>query len=827
MLAAPVSSLNGFSLVSLTGKPTCRYDRLLTTMRHVSLLSASLLGLVPLAAGQTDIEPDGAVRNLPPTPATQWEDAASSSALPTGTTEPSAPAAPMGVDRAQVQYLTEAGELWMRGANYKASATAEGFTFYPFLGSDAPRTWPVSFRLRSAELAGVELELSDSATVSRNGHRVILDRGVVDVTYDMDLDSIEQSFLVDAAGAQGDLVLELDVTTDLSARAAGAGFSFDGPRGGMNYGSAIVLDGAGRRADVASTLDGDTLRLTVPASFLAAAEGLVVVDPVLSSWAVDTFTESLLEPDVAYEATTNIFTYVYEERFSNDDHDIYLRSVDMNGNFVASGYASLNSDFCEDAEIACQNASNTALVVFSRDNGNTGDIEIRGIVRDLLAGTFGTEFLIGEVAGDWINRNPDVGGNGSTATSGLYMVVWSREFSGDGSTRPRYRTVAPDGTLGPITVVDGGGGRIADEVVISKGVGLTSVANYWTVAFRNEIISSGEVQIRARQFNADGTPRNNAATVYTLAAGENAVDIDVSDTIEVDGASPTYLIAYDEIGPGAEDTWLLVCRNTSLAVRGELALVEHAVRRNQVKPRLSTTADDFVVSYFEQRPGTLIYDAYVTTFQLIGGLLPAISERRALVGNSGGLWSGGIAMASRMSGGLSSSSWVGLGWSRFSTTSSPASFDIDGARFGVTSTQPAAFQYCYGQPNSTGEHGFIRVEGNLNTTSSKRLVASGLPVSTFGYFIVGTTPTIVANPGGSAGTLCVGGVLGRYANAVANTGLTGELTLIIDPTMIPTPTGFVSATAGSARAFQAWHRDSDGGGNSTSNFTNAATIVFQ
>ncbi len=798
-----------------------------TTMRHVSLLPASLLGLVPLAAGQAGIEPDGASRNLPSTPATQWNSTASSSAVAAGVSEATAPATPLGADHSRVQYLTEAGELWARGATYKASATASGFTYYPFLGSEAQRTWPVSFRLRSAELAGVELELSDRASVTRDADRIILDRGPVDVTYDMDVESVEQSFLLDAAGAQGDLVLELDVITDLSGRAAGAGFSFDGPRGGMNYGSAIVLDGAGRRANVAAALDGDTLRLTVPASFLATAEGLVVVDPVLSSYSVDDFFESLLEPDVAYETTANVFTYVYEERFSDDDHDIYFRSVDMSGITVDQGYVSVNTDYCEDAEIACQNASNTALVVFSRDNGNTGDIAIRGILYDLVAESFGTEFTIGEVGGDWINRSPDVGGNGSTNANGMFMVVWSREFSGDGSTRPRYRTVAPDGTLGSIGAVDGGGGRIADEVVISKGVGLTSVANYWTVAFRNESLATGDVEIRARQFNADGTPRNAAATIYALASGENAVDIDVSDTIEVDGASPTYLIAYDEIGPGLEDTWILVCRNTNLAVRGELALSEHAVRRNQVKPRLATTADDFVVSYFEQRPSSLIYDGYVTTFQLIGGLLPAISERRTLVGDTGGLWSGGVAMASRMSGGLSSSSWVGLGWSRFDTTTAPGSFNIDGARFGVSGQQPAAFQYCYGQPNSTGEHGFIRVQGNLDTTSSKFLVASSLPPSTFGYFIVGTTPTIVPNAGGSAGTLCVGGQLGRYSNFVTTTGATGSLTLTIDPTMIPTATGTVAATSGSARAFQAWYRDSDGGGNATSNFTNAATIVFQ
>ncbi len=35
--------------------------------------------------------------------------------------------------------------VWVRGVNYKASFSAEGTSFYPFLGSDAPRLYPVTF----------------------------------------------------------------------------------------------------------------------------------------------------------------------------------------------------------------------------------------------------------------------------------------------------------------------------------------------------------------------------------------------------------------------------------------------------------------------------------------------------------------------------------------------------------------------------------------------------------------------------------------------------------------------------------------------------------
>ena len=99
-------------------------------------------------------------------------------------------------------------------------------------------------------------DLDADAAVSRDGDRIVLDRGPVDVVYDIDNQWVEQSFVLDAAGAQGDLVLELNVKSDLQKAADGGGFHFSGARGGMTYSAAIVLDGTGRTASVPASLHG-------------------------------------------------------------------------------------------------------------------------------------------------------------------------------------------------------------------------------------------------------------------------------------------------------------------------------------------------------------------------------------------------------------------------------------------------------------------------------------------------------------------------------------------------------------------------------------------
>ena len=70
-----------------------------------------------------------------------------------------------------------------------------------------------------------------------------------------------------------------------------------------------------------------------------------------------------------------------------------------------------------------------------------------------------------------------------------------------------------------------------------------------------------------------------------------------------------------------------------------------------------------------------------------------------------------------------------------------------------------------------------------------------------------------------AGNLCLGGAIGRYA------GPSG-ISLAIDLTQLPQPTGPVTALPGESWNFTAWHRDTSGMG-ATSNFTDGLAVTFQ
>jgi len=130
--------------------------------------------------------------------------------------------------------------------------------------------------------------------------------------------------------------------------------------------------------------------------------------------------------------------------------------------------------------------------------------------------------------------------------------------------------------------------------------------------------------------------------------------------------------------------------------------------------------------------------------------------------------------------------------------------------------------------NSTGVPAEIIAIGNpVAAGNNVTLEASDLPLNSFGFFLTSQTQGFVANPGGSQGNLCLGGGIGRYVGPgqIQNSGTGGTISLALDLTLTPQPTGFVSVSAGETWNYQAWYRDAVGG-SAVSNFTNGTELVF-
>lgn len=722
----------------------------------------------------------------------------------------------------RVHFVSHADGLWMRGRTYKACAAEGGFTYIPFLGASAPQNYPTTFRLHSARLAGKELVLSAEAAVSREGGRIVLDRGPVDVLYDVGPESVEQSFVLDAAGAPGDLVLELDVESALGVAVDGRGFRFDGPHGGMSYGAAIALDERGRSVEVPAVYEAGTLRLTVPQSFLAVAEGEVLVDPILSTFGVDTTTGEQRQVDVAYDATSNDLIYVYEDTFSGNDADIYRRRTTFDGVLVSGSLVFGNDQVWRDPSVATHNGENVALCVASVELPS-GMREIRGRTYNFDTNTMGAELVIGGAAADlYDNIRPDVGGSSTSQAGGVFLVSWERRFSAT-RVNARLRTVGPDGTLGPTLFLENTDDVLQQEVVVSKSTGDPSTVNRWNVVWRNENLVTDVDTIRGVQLAADGSVIGQVANLRSGNAGERLRDIDVSDALSLGGDAPTYLVTYDNYAT-ASDARIVVCRDNQRLRDRDLATHEHSTElpdRDLV--RLGATRDRFVVTYLE-RGDTFEWDVYLSVLDLVESSRIGVSERRTKLTSLGSAFeAGGAAIATRFSGGLSSN-FSGIGVSLLDQVGPDR--EIHGITHSAITGGSAGYQYGRSTPNSTGDYGFIQIPG-APTLTPKTIVASELPAGQFGLLFVGSQTDLVVNPGGSQGTLLIGGQVGRYNGQVQAADPTGRMTFTMDPASIPSPFGPVAAGAGDLYHWQVWHRDVGEGGLPTSNFTNAIRVLFE
>ncbi|MEM6673625.1 MAG: hypothetical protein AAF726_12335 [Planctomycetota bacterium] len=138
-------------------------------------------------------------------------------------------------------------------------------------------------------------------------------------------------------------------------------------------------------------------------------------------------------------------------------------------------------------------------------------------------------------------------------------------------------------------------------------------------------------------------------------------------------------------------------------------------------------------------------------------------------------------------------------------------------------------RYCNANPNSTGVPAVIDAEGSAITAdNSVTLFAGDLPQAAFGFFLASRVQGFTANPGGSAGNLCLAGQIGRYVGPgqIQNSGVQGQISLAINLTQVPQPTGPVAVMPGETWNFTCWFRDSVGG-TATSNFADGVSIDFQ
>ena len=685
------------------------------------------------------------------------------------------------------------GELWAMGRTYKASFDEDGATYIPFLGSHAPRNYPVRFRVESVSVGGHELSFDRRVEALREGSTVRFERGSFVEIYELGPDSMEQMFRFDhPPGGGGDLIVRLAIETELQGSERGAGFGFMNELGGVSYGGAFALGTAGLREEVPAQLEDGTLELRLPAATIARAGFPLLLDPIISTFSINTAPFDDSSPDCAMSQASGDWCVVWQHKFSMTDYDVYSVMLSPDGvQIPGTGMFLDNSQLSwRRPRIAYDRYSDKFGIVAEALQAPHRNIVVR--TRDRT--TAGADTFVSDdpYPGDAIT--PDIAGNPHFEPGGSFCVVWTQTTS---PPQVHWRMVntsgipwTPGRVLSPDAAAQG-------HPSISRSAGADPmISQYWMVAWESERFP-GNHDIYTMKIEADGTSVAAPIAVHL----SNLADLrNPSVSSILDGAtfSRRFLVAYEydtglvqhilaKTGTPALSGWDGPFNLTLL--QGLPAGVQHS------SPSVDSDGSTFTVAYV-QREGDTDYDPHVATFSRTDGGL-VLTDDTPLADTAFVALEPMVASA-RSSGG-SPQDLLAV-W----TQVSPATFtgDIFGAAY---RTPGPGENYCTGELNSVGRRASISARGSISLYhNSMVLQVDSAPPNKPGIFFMGTAPVDV--PFGE-GRRCAGGPVGRIAPIVVTNGA-GQVELPLD---FGHPFGSL-LTPGSADAYyQFWYRDPQGG----------------
>ncbi|MDZ4773649.1 MAG: hypothetical protein SGI72_11005 [Planctomycetota bacterium] len=418
----------------------------------------------------------------------------------------------------QVLYsMQDDGTTWASGASYKASFGADGATYIPFFGSDAPRNFPVSLTLGRATAGGAAIDLLPISGVVRSSDTVTIERGPIDEVYELALDRVEQRFVVKERPQAGALDLFVPLTSDLELVSDEGRIELRGEHGTVNYGQAFALLDDGSRVPLESSIVDGAVRIHVDADFMASARFPLVIDPIISTFAITAFG---FAPAISYDVSTDRYLIAWEHTFSFADHDVLWHLRSAGGTPIANGVADNSANNCGHPRAANLEGQDQFLLVFQRQGAPGTQWNIWGRTINAASAAQSGSFLISttDVPGDKIN--PDVGGDPYFGEA-YYCVVWQRELAGELDIHGRlvqYNTIL----VGTNTLsIDNTTGTLDSKPAISKSSGQLANAA-WTVAWQR---AGATNSIYAARLSYIGAMLNPPTLIATSSFSVTAPDV--------------------------------------------------------------------------------------------------------------------------------------------------------------------------------------------------------------------------------------------------------------------------------------------------------------
>jgi len=714
--------------------------------------------------------------------------------------------------------VDEAGTVWVRGRTYKASFSKESASYVPFLGSKAPRNFPVSMRVDSVTIGGDAFAFDSAAPAVRDGAIVEYARGAFRERYVLTPDSIEQTFVFDDLPRLGEVVVSLAVTTELESACDIEGFRFENELGYVHYGRAFAFHDDLPMTGIETRIGSGEIVHVVPASIVEGVRGSLVIDPVLTTFVVEPSPSHEFAADTAYDATNQLWLTVSEESFSATDHDIHVLRHSTLGVYFLQEYVDITGEDWRTPAIANNNLDDQFLVVAAR--GVSPNRQIYGRTVEATASlNMSAQFLI-SFNDFWSDvYAPDVGGDPSTIGTSYYCVVWESEWNPGTNWDIHARLIRTDATLVGfgITAIDLSKNTIHRNPSISNSNGnATSDLQDWNIVWEHEISPTNHNILGAR-LRWDGSL--TAATFTVASSTLDERNPCATAIVDETGGTRPWMVAY-QVDSGANG-WDVRCRTlngTAIVSTFDLSEQFSSVALDQITPSCDTDGEQFLVAYDERTSPTFFStDIKVSTLYSLGGALGVnegnlsvspgfftdLQPRIVTAGTSGSQSDDALIVFERHDAGPSDVYATGYDVPAGGPVTAFCSGDGSGAAC-PCGNNGSPGNGCASSVNSAGAH--LEWTGAADVSNDTlQLSASGLPLTATILFFQGTTQS-----SGGAGSVfgdglrCASGTVIRLATKTASGGSAiYPWNMELDVSV----RGAVPA-GGAVRYYQGWYRNS-------------------
>lgn len=528
--------------------------------------------------------------------------------LPLTAQSPEPPAAPVALTRPLGRVFVDQpgdGLVWARGDDWKASFGAHGCSFVPFLGSLAPRNFPVTVQLTDARCGEVALPLDlANAPRAHEKTRISIDRGALTEVYELTPRGIEQKFVFAERRGAGACSVSMHVTTELAAtQDADGSLRFTNELGGVQIGKATAVDARGASAPATTTFANGTLVYTVPAEFVARATFPLTIDPyfLVTSLVLPPNGLDNMNPDVAYVSTLGgSYAAVFEEVFSAADHDVGIRGYGHGGALLLADYVDYTTTSWRKPRIASHVAASQFLCVAERSVDIGGRLVDLATPQTIPTFVFGSQFTVYQTLLGTASV-PDVGGDPSPTASlpGKYCVAWQINNS------VVWRLVGTDGVLGTANGVGVPPFAAQQNPSLSKCCSPETPVQQWILVWEQPA-GATDRDIHGALLSPNGT----AVASDFLISGSSFSDTrpHVSSKTDFVSGVDRWMVVWQRAIPGSpiavahDDIYGAVFQDTT-NLTGETNLTQLLNRpnfANQVHPCVDTDGVRFAVGFSEK-----------------------------------------------------------------------------------------------------------------------------------------------------------------------------------------------------------------------------------